>query len=170
MIHEEDNDFRSGCSILAISTIRKRWADLLVCYKNSQGSLSKINATELNRNGEVHCAHSMSPLVPIPALLSEHTLHLWANTTWALLKNSNFFFKKTSLEFWADNPLRILVGIIVQAWRYRLEAGDLNPPGNLCAFYQKCLILQHSTSLQRFWCLLSLQPKSSCCKSLLQCW
>lgn len=66
MIHEENNDFRSVCPILAIPTIRKRWADLFVCYKNSQGSLSKINAAELNRNGEGHCTHSMSPLVPLP--------------------------------------------------------------------------------------------------------
>lgn len=41
MMHEESNDFRAACPILAISPIMKRWVDLLVCYKNSQGSLDK---------------------------------------------------------------------------------------------------------------------------------
>jgi len=50
---KRSNDLRAVCPILAISTIRKRWADLLACYKNSQGSSSKINPIELNRNGEV---------------------------------------------------------------------------------------------------------------------
>lgn len=125
MLHEENNDFRSVCPILAISTIRRWWAALLACYKNSQGSLSKINATELNRNGEVQCAHSMSPLVPIPALLSEHTLHMWANTTRTLLKKLKYSFWKSITQV----LVRILVGITLQALRYRLEAADLDLQG-----------------------------------------
>lgn len=117
MIHEENNDFRSLCPILAISTIRKQWADLLVCYKNSQGSLSKINATELNRNGEVQWVHSTSPLAPPPYTLrvcGQHNLSIAGNL-------KNFFLKSVVQVLAWRTPLRILVGITLQAWRYRLN-------------------------------------------------
>lgn len=39
------------------------------------------------------------------------------------------FFQKVTFKFWAENPPRILVGITLQAWRYRLEAADLDPQG-----------------------------------------
>lgn len=163
MVHEENNDFRSVSPILAISTIRKWWADLLACYKNSQGSLSKINATELNRNGEVQCAHNTSPLVPTPAPQSTPSVcgptqpgHCWKTQILLLEKHHS----SSSEDFGGHHS----AGLKIQT------GGSISgPPGNLCAFYQKCLILHHSTSLQRIWCLLPLKPETRR-QSLLQCW
>lgn len=171
MIHEENNDFRSVCPILALSTIRKRWADLLVCYKNSQGSFSKINAIEWNRNGEAQRAHSMSPLVPIPALLSEHTLCVCGPTQpghrW---KPPKLLFKKCHSSSRLKNSTEDFGGHHSAGWKIQTGGSRSGPPGTLCAFYQKSQILHHSPSWQRFWCLLYLQLESRCCQSLLQCW
>lgn len=164
MIHEENNDFRAVRPILAISTIRKRRVDLLVCYKNSQGSLSKINATKLNRNGEVQCAQSRSPLVPVPALLSvgQHNLGIAEKLKNFCLKRI-FSRLKIHWEFW-------------WASLWRLEDTDWKQqiwthPQGTCVLSTKNAWFHTipAACWKRFWCLLSLKHESRCCKSLLQC-